>query len=192
MRLPVDRITGTPESTHWPVTAAWWERHCARDAELAEGFVEPLEVRMRAHRMGEDLYLEGEVCGALDLACARCASRYREPVREPFRLVLEPAGARVPADPEGAEDLERDGLYLSDELEHGWFRGSEIRLDRFVKELIALGLRVQPLCREACRGLCTRCGIDRNVERCGCVEEVRSSPFAALRALREAGPGDAR
>ncbi|MDX1649372.1 MAG: DUF177 domain-containing protein [Myxococcota bacterium] len=189
MKLEVDRVTGTPDALHFPVTAGWWERHCAADAELAAAFAEPLALDLRVHTMGEDLYLEGEVRGELALTCARCATRYREPVRESFRLVLEPAGSRVPADPEGAEGLDRDGLYLSDELEHGWYRGSEIHLDRFVKELVALGVPVQPLCREDCRGLCPRCGIDRNEARCGCVEEVRHSPFAALRALRDSGPG---
>lgn len=189
MKLEVDRVTGTPEASHFPVTKEWWARHCADDAELAAAFGAPLALDVRAHTMGEDLYLEGEVRGGLELTCARCATRYREPVRESFRLVLEPAGSRVPADPEGAESLDRDGVYLSDELEHGWFRGSEIHLDRFVKELVALGVPVQPLCREDCRGLCPRCGADRNLERCGCVEEIRHSPFAALRALRDAGSG---
>jgi uncharacterized protein len=187
LKLHVDRITETPEGEHFAVSAGWWAQHCADDAELADAFATPLDVHVRAHRMGEDLYLDGEVEGEVELACARCATRYRQPVRESFRLVLEPAGARVPADPEGAESLDREGLYLSDELEHGWFRGSEIHLDRFVKELIALDLPVQPLCREDCRGLCPRCGVDRNQERCGCVEEVRHSPFAALGALVDSG-----
>lgn len=190
MKIQIDPLTETPRLLEFPVSAAWWTRHCGDDAELSGCFAAPLEVDVRAHRMGEDLYLEGEVRGELALTCARCATRYREPVREPFRLVLEPAGARVPADPEGAESLDTEGLYLSDELEHGWFRGPEIHLDRFVKELVALVLPVQPLCRPDCRGLCPRCGIDRNVERCSCVEEVRHSPFAALGTL--VGSGKAR
>lgn len=192
MIIQVDRLTGTPEVFEFPISQAWWTRHASEDREMAASWVEPLVAEVRAHRMGEDLYLEGVVRGELEVACGRCATRYRHAVREPFRLVLEPAGARVPADPEGAESLERDGLYLSDELEHGWFRGNELHLDRFVQEVVALGFPVQPLCREDCRGLCPRCGIDRNVDRCSCEEEVRHSPFEVLRALRDPGSGKAR
>jgi uncharacterized protein len=53
------------------------------------------------------------------------------------------------------------------------------------REWISLALPVKPLCREDCAGLCPRCGADRNETACGCTETVRSSPFAALAALRD-------
>jgi uncharacterized protein len=135
--------------------------------------------------MGADLYLEGSVAGTLELACSRCLGRYRQPVREPFRLVLEPAGDRVPADPEGAAALARDGVFLADELESGWFRGGELDLGPYTLELIALVMPVQPVCREDCRGLCPRCGVDRNQDSCDCAEARPGSPFAVLQRLRD-------
>ena len=53
--------------------------------------------------------------------------------------MLEPAGARVPGDPEAAQALARDGLCLGDELETGWYRGSEVQLDSVCLELITPG-----------------------------------------------------
>jgi len=191
LRIQVERVGETPEELRFDVSSAWWSRHYGGDEEIAGAFAEPLAVTLRLHRMGEDLFLEGEVRGEVELACGRCATRYREPIREPLRLVLEPARSRVPADPEGAESLAREGLYLSDELEHGWFAGSEFHLDRYVKEAVALGIPVQPLCREDCRGLCSRCGTDLNLERCTCEPEVRHSPFDVLRQLKQPGPGKA-
>jgi uncharacterized protein len=184
VKIPVERITETPQALHFAASPAWWRERCARDEEVAAGVFEDLAVRVAVHRMGADLFLDGEVCGALELTCGRCLSRYRQPLRERFRLLLEPAGHRVPADPEGAETLRRDGLVLSDELESGWFQGSEIRLDRFIQEMIALQFPVQPLCREECLGLCPHCGIDRNAESCDCREVRVASPFAMLGALR--------
>ena len=98
--------------------------------------------------------------------------------------MLEPAERAAPAEPEAAEALARDGLALSDQLEAGWFRGPEVELGPFVREVLALGLPVQPLCKEDCRGLCPRCGNDRNREACGCEELKPESPFAALQVLR--------
>ncbi len=184
MKLLVDRLKDTPSVHHFEGTPEWWAELRAAIADLEGGMVEPLRVEMRAHRMGADLYLEGKLSGALELACGRCLARYRQPLRESFRLVLEPAGQRVPADPEGVEALARDGLCLGDELETGWFRGSEIDLGPFFRELVALALPVQPVCREDCRGLCPRCGVDRNSETCSCAEPRPTSPFAALGALR--------
>jgi uncharacterized protein len=185
LRIPVDRLTETPLELDFDASPDWWRERCGQDPELAEGVEAPVVIEARAHRMGEDVYLEGEARGELSLACGRCLTRYRAPVRERFRLVLEPAGHRVPADPEGAASLDRDGLYLSDELEAGWFRGSEIRLDRFLQEVIALWFPAQPLCREECQGLCPRCGIDRNEASCECEEARPVSPFAVLEALRD-------
>ena len=185
MKVLTDRLTESPTEIAFAVTPAWWNERCGADQELAEGLRSALATRIRAYRAGEDLYLEGEVAGTLELACGRCLTRYRHPVRERFRLVLEPAGSRVPADPEGAAALVRDGVYLSDEPGSGWFRGSEIDLGSLIQELIALAFPVQPLCREDCRGLCPHCGADRNAESCECSEVRPDSPFAALRALRD-------
>ena len=146
--------------------------------------VAPVSLGFTIHKDHDRFRLVGSVATTLELACSRCLTRYRGPIRERFRLVLEPAGDRVPADPEGAAALAHEGLYLADELESGWFRGTEIQLDRFVGEMLALAVPVQPLCREDCRGLCPRCGVDRNVESCSCSEARPESPFAVLASLR--------
>ena len=184
MKLSLDRLTGTPREHAFTLSPAWWRARTGEE-EGGEGLAGDVAVRVQAHRMGLDVFLDGTFEGALDLQCGRCLSRYRQPIRERFRLLLEPAGDRVPADPEGAAALARDHLYLSDELEAGWFRGSEIDLGGYFQEGIALLFPVQPLCRETCQGLCPSCGADRNVEACACGEASPSSPFAKLRELRE-------
>jgi uncharacterized protein len=185
MKLLVDRIKDSPAEHRFEANEAWCEETRGVVPELAE----PPVVELRAHRMGSDLYLEGVVRAGLDLECSRCLARYRLALREPFRLVLEPAGARVPSEPEAARQLARLGMCLGDELEMGWYQGSEIDLGGFVRELVALAPPVQPLCREQCRGLCPHCGVDRNIERCACEEQRPASPFAALAALRGGGKG---
>ncbi len=189
MKLSIDQLSETPTPQAFAVTPEWWRASGGAAAEVAEAIGEAVEFRVEAHRMGVDVFLEGEASGALELACGRCLARYRAPILERFRLVLEPAGHRVPADPEGAAALARDGLFLADELESGWFRGSPIDLSAFIHEVIALLLPVQPLCREDCRGLCPHCGADRNAESCNCVEKNPASPFAALEVLRGGSSG---
>jgi uncharacterized metal-binding protein YceD (DUF177 family) len=99
-------------------------------------------------------------------------------------MLLEPAGERVPAEPESAAALARNGICIGDDVETGWFRGLELDLGPFLLEVVTLGLPVQPLCREDCAGLCPRCGVDRNQIACRCEELKPPSPFAALSMLR--------
>jgi len=181
----VDRLSAEPQELRFAVSPRWLaEQQGGPASATGEGLAEDAQFVVRVQKLGADVYLEGELTGVLDLACSRCLTRYRGPIRERFRLVLEPAGDRIPADPEGAAALARTGLYLADELESGWFRGPEILLDRFVGELLSLAAPVQPLCREDCLGLCPRCGSDRNVTSCSCAEARPASPFAVLAALR--------
>ncbi len=187
MKLLVDRLSVTPSLHHFEVGSGWWRERVGGEDEILLGLVEPFTLEFSAHCMGSDLYLEGTLRGGIELECSRCLARYRHALRDTFRIVLEPAGDRVPADPEGAAALARDGLCLGEDLESGWYRGSELRLDTFCVEVIALAMPVQPLCRGDCAGLCSRCGIDRNQGDCECGTTNAITPFAVLASLRRGG-----
>jgi uncharacterized protein len=189
MKILIDRLRDSPTEFRFDATDPGCVEVRASVPELAEDGEASPELTLRAHRMGANVYLEGVVRGSLALECGRCLARYRVALSEPFRLVLEPAGTRVPPEPEAARELVRSGLCVGDELEMGWFQGPEIELAPVVRELVALAVPVQPVCRESCQGLCPRCGADRNVETCGCEAERPASPFAALEALRRPGRG---
>jgi uncharacterized protein len=188
MKLSIDRLTSTPTSFDFEGDSSWWRAAILPQRSLPRELLEPLRFVFQAYLMGEEVYIEGEVRGNVELECGRCLARYRHPLHEPFRLVLEPAGDRVPADPEGAEALARDGVCLGEEFEAGWYRGSEIHLGALALELVSLALPVKPLCREGCPGLCPVCGIDLGTEHCDCREARPDSPFAVLAALRGGNP----
>jgi uncharacterized protein len=184
MKIHLERLTEAPSRFAFEADTAWWRAVMPAHRDLPRDLDQPLQVRVQAYRMGDDVFLEGGIEGALELECGRCLARYRHAVCEPFRLVLEPAGARQPADPDGVQALARDGVCLGEDIEAGWYRGSEIDLAAFFHEVVALALPVKPLCREDCAGLCPRCGADRNQDSCGCTETREDSPFAVLRSLR--------
>lgn len=192
MKILLDRLSATPAPFRFEASAAWWQQRMPHQTGLPREPLAPFEVEGVAHLAGEDLHLEGCIEGALELECSRCLARYRHRLREPFRLMLEPAGQRTPADPEAKAALDRDGLCLGDELETGWYRGREIFLDAVCLELISLGLPVKPLCREDCAGLCTQCGRDLSQGDCDCQKTRAPSPFDVLASLRGDGPRGAR
>lgn len=188
MQILVDRLTATPTPFHFEADSGWWRQHVPRQPGLPSELPVPFQIDGRAHVVAEDVCLEAVVEGELDLECGRCLARYRQRLREPFRLVLEPAGQRTPADPEAKAALDRDGLCLGDELETGWYRGQEIVLDAVCLEVISLALPVKPLCSEDCAGLCPQCGADLRQGDCGCRKTRTPSPFDVLATLRDGGP----
>jgi uncharacterized protein len=192
MKILVDRLTDTPALFEFEGDTTWWRSRMPPQRGVPDELGEAFRIVCRAHHMGRDLYLEGQVEGSLELECSRCLARYRHALREPFRLVLEPAGDRIPADPEQAAALARDGVCVGEEFETGWFRGREIHLEAISHEVVSLALPVKPLCREDCAGLCPQCGVDRNQKSCDCGEQKPRSPFAALAALRDGSTGGDR
>jgi len=188
MKILVDRLTTSPTPFHWEVGPEWWAAEIRTPREGGPVVREPFAMHCRAHCMAENLFLEGSVAGAVELECSRCLARYRHALRETFRLILEPAGARSPADPEAAEALGRDGICLGDEIEAGWFRGDEIHLSSFFREVVSLAIPVKPLCDEECPGLCPQCGTELGKTKCDCRETKPDSPFAVLATLRDGSP----
>ena len=186
MKFLVDRLAATPTEFRLEADPTWWRDVAQQGDDAGSQASEPIEMRVSAHRMGEDLYFEGEAEGGVYLECSRCLARYRHVLRETFRLILEPAGDRLPADLEAAEALARDGVCLGDEIEAGWFRGDQIDLGAFFREVVSLALPVKPLCNEDCPGLCPSCGAELGGKLCGCGEVKVDSPFAVLAALKGA------
>jgi uncharacterized protein len=71
-----------------------------------------------------------------------------------------------------------------DELDVTYLEEGRINTDHLLRENVLLGLPVQPVCREDCRGLCSRCGANLNLGSCGCQEPHLDPRFTILRKLR--------
>lgn len=193
MKIHVDRLTQDPVDEAFEAPASWWRGLTAEAREVDYEILAPFRFEVRSYKAGSDVILEGACSGEIEAQCGRCLARYRHALRDRFRLVAQQAKGRVPPDPEGCENLDRDGLCLTDEIESGWYRGSVIRLDGLFAELIAGTIPLHPVCREDCRGLCQFCGRSLNDDRCDCETEPfvakKKSPFAVLARLRNESAG---
>lgn len=133
---------------------------------IQEGELEPVE----SGRLGVDIYksqdlvvLKGQFQGAVHLLCSRCADSFCYSLRASFHCLftkdksfLEKDGlggsTREPSEDIDIEFLDRDFIDLSD----------------VVKEQLYLKIPFQPLCNEACKGLCSLCGQNQNTHPCQC------------------------
>jgi uncharacterized protein len=175
MKVTLDKIKASPTPLRYHEDAA------ALNARLHEGesggddfrFPAGLDADLEHYRAGLDVVFEGRLAGEAEGTCARCLEAYRFPFAEPLRVVLAPRAAA--GEGEGDDDL---GL--------GFFDGEEIDVTGFVVEHAILRLPTIPLCSENCRGLCPRCGNNRNVRPCTCDVETstRTGGLAALAGIK--------
>jgi uncharacterized protein len=105
----------------------------------------------------------GVVRAPWEAECRRCLAsidgRIEVEVRELFR--------RDGSEEEGTYPIEEDHLSLK----------------TMVVDALFTELPVLPLCRPDCRGLCPRCGVDRNLEPCECPETEIDPRWAGLSGL---------
>ncbi|MEJ2539589.1 MAG: DUF177 domain-containing protein [Gemmatimonadota bacterium] len=144
------------------------------DAPLWEGsdlhFRGPLKVSGTARLAGSgEILVDTRIEGELQQECRRCLA----PVIT--RVESTPMFVFGEADEEGGEDGEIRRLDVE---------ATELDLGEAVREELILTLDPFVLCDPDCKGLCPRCGIDRNRETCDCVLEEKDPRWDALRALR--------
>jgi uncharacterized protein len=78
--------------------------------------------------------------------------------------------------------LEEETELTSSDLDVVWYEDFVVPFDPLVEELLQLEIPLKPLCRPDCRGLCPRCGADRNTTPCDCREEG-DARLAKLKSL---------
>jgi len=129
----------------------------------------------RVDREPEGVELRGSLDAAFSLACSRCLEPFETSIRAEFSFrVVERETEPGADDVEIGEDETR--LLAAD--------GGVVRLDELAREQIYLSLPLKPVCRDGCRGLCPRCGENRNLVECGCVNEEIDPRLAPLLELK--------
>ena len=152
-----------------------------REINEALGGTRPVDYQFRGgvpvdvsfYRLGSDLFFRGRFRSDVSGTCARCLESYSFALGKEFTFVLKPLNAAAAE----AELTEED-------LSFSFYEGDEVNLAPLVRETLLLALPTKPLCREDCRGLCPRCGANRNGAECGCREEWRDPRLEVLRTLK--------
>ena len=142
-----------------------------RDLKL----IERARIEGRIRRKGEEFQVDGTLTTTIESACARCLKPVVFPIRAEFSERFVTA---VSWRAEEQHELASEDLNLS------VFDGEAIDLDGLVREEIVLATPAQVLCREDCKGLCTVCGVDRNLNTCECETGEIDVRWERLKDLR--------
>lgn len=124
----------------------------------------PPQVAGRVDRVGMDMRVRGEISSRLIATCDRCLNDVVIPIEAPFDLIY------LPEDPAAGKSGETE-LHDRD-LDLSVYENDQINLDDLVLEQLELNLPNRVLCREECRGLCSECGADLNLEQCQCQKPI--------------------
>ncbi|MCP4362081.1 MAG: DUF177 domain-containing protein [Chloroflexi bacterium] len=129
---------------------------------LAEDVTLPLlKGKFLATRTGEGVYLSGQLHTEQKINCVRCLEKAAVPIIMPVDdLFYYP-----PPAPEGEYNLGEDGY---------------VDLAPLIRELVVLGIPIQPICQDDCFGLCVECGRNLNKGECGCNREHIDPRLAIL------------
>ncbi len=141
-------------------------------------FTQGVTGRLRTFRAGEYIEVQGAVATRVIFACSRCLEDVEVPLEVEVALTFVPYSEEEDRE-EGEEvELEAEDLGLIP------YCGDEIDLNQALQEQVVMALPLRPLCKDDCKGLCPRCGINRNVQDCDCTAPVMNNKFAALKDFK--------
>lgn len=147
------------------------ERYAFDLQEVPSAWEAPLNVNFlgEIHAWGEywsekgSVHIQGNIAARLDAQCSRCLVSVEYPLQ-----------------------LEVEGIFAQqqdDENEVYGLQGKLMLLDKFILDEISLALPSQYLCKPDCKGLCPKCGVNRNLEACDC--DISSNAFNPFEKLKD-------
>ena len=141
----------------------------------ASGRAEVLHEHRGPREIVADIRLRGHFAGRFQVPCARCVEPVEIPLEADFDLIFRPSAA-------DAEATERS--ITAQETEIGYYLGDGLLLEDVLREQALLSLPARTLCKPECKGLCPRCGADRNKQPCTCDVGPSDPRWEALAGLR--------
>ena len=147
------------------LTDAWGEDHWNGDTIA---YIRPVSFSGTYMLADETVIVRGIARAAIDSPCARCL----KPTRSILEAEIEEAFVRDV----GQEREADDDQYM--------YSGHVLELDEAVRTSLLLEMPSRVFCKEDCKGFCSQCGADLNINECSCQKDLtHRNPFSALASL---------
>jgi uncharacterized protein len=176
MIIDLKSILLAPRRFEFSLEPGWWQGDQENDHII--GLDGPLKVEINIAKAGSKYVLDGRLSGRLKIRCDRCLEQYGSDLESGFKffLAISPSGT-------GQGELE----LLEDDMGIDFLSGNEMDLEDVVKAQIYLSLPIKCLCSEHCLGLCSVCGVNLNIETCGCQRNNGHPAFLKMKNLKFKG-----
>lgn len=131
---------------------------------------------------GAHVFVAGTFRGYLTVACSRCVEPVKLQLDDKLRVTFMPRH-ELPEEEEAAEEGEEGAEVNEEDLDLFPYEGEWVDLEPLFREQFVLAIPFAPLCTEACQGLCSQCGINRNTATCTCEKPV-DPRLAGLKGIK--------
>ena len=131
----------------------------------------PVEVSLWVVKSKEKLTFQGRISALAQSECARCLSLVTVPLEAELKFILDQSEV-VP----GGKFEDDDYQFISKSV-------GSYSLNQRLREALLLSMPMRFLCSADCKGLCPRCGINLNLEKCSCKKEAVDPRWGKLQNL---------
>lgn len=119
-------------------------------------------------------HVRGKIQASVLLNCTRCLEPLKDQIGVQFDDIFVDA----------IDGADRDEIEVSaDDLDESQVADGKINIAEVVREQILLALPEQIFCKYDCKGLCPKCGANRNLIDCKCAVSEIDPRWAALKNL---------
>lgn len=137
--------------------------------------IKPVEIKGKLKKGIAQIDVEGKIKGEAEVDCTRCLSPFIMKLEIPFKVAYVA---------EEHYTQTKEAEIRNEDLEVAIYENEEINLNELVREQILLNLPTQVFCKEDCRGLCQRCGANKNLKNCDCKEKEIDPRWSALKDFK--------
>ncbi|MBV8207339.1 MAG: DUF177 domain-containing protein [Acidobacteria bacterium] len=149
-----------------------------RELLQASGRAELIHEHRGHSHVVEDIRIVGRFATSIEVLCARCLEPVAHAVSREFDLLYRPTGV----------DRRGDEVSIHQaETEISYYEGEGVLLEDVLREQVLLALPIRTVCREDCKGLCPKCGANRNGAECQCGDTGEDQRWAALKSRKNPG-----
>ncbi len=143
----------------------------ALDLNLPPEFKGDVKVKCKMDKSSHQIVLDCELSCFANFKCDRCNDEFPLNINSEFRLVYIFSEKII-------ENEELNLQYLSPDA-------TKIDFSVEVMEYCLLSVPLKILCKEDCKGLCVKCGLNLNIDTCICEEEKANTVWEKLNKLKK-------
>jgi uncharacterized protein len=119
--------------------------------------------------------VEGKISGEIELICSRCLENAAAKIENNFKVAFV-------TDDYFTTEIEAE--LNEEDLDVSLYDGETIDLVELAREQVLLEVPTHFVCRVDCKGLCPKCGNNRNNQTCNCETKEIDLRWQSLRQLK--------
>jgi uncharacterized protein len=141
-----------------------------KNLDLDARFVDRVFVHAVLEKTGRQLFLRTKLGTKGHFVCDRCLDDFVSDVSTRYDIVYITEEIAAPEIDQG------EMQYLGPD-------STTLDLGEDVRQFLILAVPLKLLCKEDCRGLCPKCGSNRNKSQCGCAENDADPRWEVLKKV---------